>query len=105
MTDIVVRRISNDALPTLCRERAEGYGALRQSSLTAIALDQAADTIEQLRARIAEAVLAEREACAKVAECEQMLAHDGLDLTGFHGENTRCRVIAAAIRERDDAGR
>lgn len=66
---------------------------------------EAADTIEQLRARIAEAVLAEREACAKVAECEQMLAHDGLDLTGFHGENTRCRVIAAAIRERDDAGR
>lgn len=39
-----------------------------------------------------------REACAKVAEAELMLSYDGYDLTGFHGENTRCRAIAKAIR-------
>ena len=31
----------------LCRERAGGYGALRRSSLTAIALDRAADLLER----------------------------------------------------------
>ena len=37
----------------LCRDRAETYGALRQSSLTAIALDNAAAEIEQLRSQLA----------------------------------------------------
>lgn len=32
----------------LCRERAEGYGAMRHTALTAIALDKAADEIERL---------------------------------------------------------
>lgn len=38
------------------------------------------------------------EAAAKCAEGELMLGHEGYDLTGFAGENRRCRVIATAIR-------
>lgn len=42
-------------LPELCRERAEAYGALRKSSLTAIALDEAADALERLQRELQEA--------------------------------------------------
>lgn len=56
---------------------------------------RAADTIEQLRARIAEAVLAEREACAAT------IAQMGTNYDSAAGER-----FAAAIRQRtDDAGR
>lgn len=34
----------------LCRERAEGYGAMRSTALTAIALDRAAQEIDRLDA-------------------------------------------------------
>jgi hypothetical protein len=44
-----------DDLVKLCRERAAGYGALRRSCLTAIALDRSADRIEQLQRQLAEA--------------------------------------------------
>lgn len=36
----------------LCRERAETYGALRRSCLTAIALDRAADALTALSASL-----------------------------------------------------
>lgn len=62
-------------------------------------LDEAADAIEQLRARIAEAVLAEREACAKVAEGES-LSPPGEAFCPF---DEACVDIAAAIRRRTDA--
>lgn len=38
----------------LMEERAAGYGALRQSSLTAIALDRGREEIERLRAEVAD---------------------------------------------------
>lgn len=37
-----------DDIVRFCRERAASYGALRKSSLTAIALDKAADRIAEL---------------------------------------------------------
>jgi hypothetical protein len=42
-------------LKELCQERAASYGALRGSSLTAIALDRARARIEQLERQLAEA--------------------------------------------------
>ena len=60
---------------------------------------RSADAIEQLRARIAEAVLAEREACAKVAEGES-LSPPGEAFCPF---DEACVDIAAAIRRRTDA--
>jgi hypothetical protein len=47
------KEIAMDELPRLCRERAAGYGDLRRSSLTAIALDRAADRIEELERQLA----------------------------------------------------
>lgn len=57
--------------------------------------------IERLQAELAEAVLAEREACAKVAEAERVdyaATEDPTDLS----YNIACEHIAAAIRERTD---
>lgn len=42
-------------LKALCRERAAAYGALRQTSVTAIALDRAAAHIAALETQLAEA--------------------------------------------------
>jgi len=42
-------KINPERLPEVCRERASGYGDLRASSLTALALDQAADELDRLR--------------------------------------------------------
>ncbi|UKK84770.1 hypothetical protein L7H23_01305 [Sphingopyxis sp. BSN-002] len=39
-------------LEALLRERAEKYGLLRRSSVTAIALDRAADELSSLRERV-----------------------------------------------------
>lgn len=86
-----------DDLVRLCRERAEGYGALRRSCLTAIALDRSADAIERPQAELVGAVAKEREACAKVAE-EHRYGDNFLDTCGMRREHRE--HIAAAIRER-----
>ena len=65
----------------LCRERAAGYGALRRTSLTAIVLDRAAKTIEELAsaaepataAAIAQAIALTR----RIAAREPWQAHYG----------------------------
>lgn len=52
--------------------------------------------------QIALAAIAETaELCAKLAETDIRLSHDGFDLTGFLGENNRCRSIATAIRNKE----
>jgi len=61
-------RIDPKRLPGLCRERAKGYGALRPNSLTAIALDAAADRIEALEA-----------ALKPFADCAEQIADDESD--------------------------
>ena len=64
-------------------------------------LAEAANRIEELERQLAEAVLAEREACAKVAEDERVdyaATEDPTDLS----YNIACEHIAAAIRERTD---
>lgn len=68
-----------------------------RSSLTAIALDESAAAIERLQAELAEAVLAEREACAKVAEGHRY-GDSFLDACQTRREHRE--HIASAIRER-----
>lgn len=76
-----------DDLVRLCRERAAEYGALRKSSMTAIALDRSAAAIERLQAELAEVKASEelawRErnvAYAKVKAWEAVVYVEGLPL-------------------------
>lgn len=74
-----------DDLVRLCRGRAAEYGALRKSSMSAIALDRSADAIERLQAELAEA----RGALAEIA-----------DLTNRQQLPITAQIHDIAIRER-----
>ncbi|TXH56485.1 MAG: hypothetical protein E6Q97_06255 [Desulfurellales bacterium] len=89
-----------DDLVKLCRERAAGYGALRRSCLTAIALDRSADRIEQLQRQLAEAVANERRKCRE--ECERAWYPDPPNDDFLRGYSAAKDDIAANIRERTD---
>lgn len=58
----------------------------------------------KLRARVAEAVAEEREACTKVAENSYLPAHMAVNETWGEASNTRAIGIAKAIRARSTLG-